>query len=299
MSDPERALEIIHSRFGEHAGYRALHAKGRLYEAEFRATSEAGELTRAAHMSGERVGALVRLSNGAGDPRVPDYEPDVRGMAVSFELPDGSRTDISSQSLPRFPFSGVEPFLEFVRLSRPSLAAAARLPLFALRNPGALWPLAANLPTLRPPPSFAACAFYAIHAFRWTDADGGSRHVRYTWRPTVELPQLSRGEARRLGRDYLFEEMERRLAAGTVRFELELQVAGPGDDPDDPSAVWPAERRRVVAGTLEIREPTDRGDGDVFDPTRVTDGIEASDDPVLAFRPRAYSVSHALRASAE
>jgi catalase len=29
----------------------------------------------------------------------------------------------------------------------------------------------------------------------------------------------------------------------------------------------------------------------VFDPSRVTDGIELSDDPILNFRPRAYSVS--------
>jgi catalase len=34
----------------------------------------------------------------------------------------------------------------------------------------------------------------------------------------------------------------------------------------------------------------------VFDPTRVTDGIELSDDPILRFRPRAYSVSVARRA---
>ena len=34
----------------------------------------------------------------------------------------------------------------------------------------------------------------------------------------------------------------------------------------------------------------------VFDPSRVTDGIECSDDPVLRFRPRAYSESIRRRA---
>jgi catalase len=33
----------------------------------------------------------------------------------------------------------------------------------------------------------------------------------------------------------------------------------------------------------------------VFDPTRVVDGIELSDDPVLRFRPAAYDVSVARR----
>jgi len=35
----------------------------------------------------------------------------------------------------------------------------------------------------------------------------------------------------------------------------------------------------------------------LFDPMRLTDGIEPSDDPVLRFRPRAYSVSVERRTS--
>jgi catalase len=34
----------------------------------------------------------------------------------------------------------------------------------------------------------------------------------------------------------------------------------------------------------------------VFDPTRMTDAIEPSNDPVLQFRPRAYSLSAQPRA---
>ena len=53
------------------------------------------------------------------------------------------------------------------------------------------------------------------------------------------------------------------------------------------------------AGTLEITgletERETGGDVLVFDPTRVTDGIELSDDPVLRFRPQAYSASVARR----
>ena len=46
-------------------------------------------------------------------------------------------------------------------------------------------------------------------------------------------------------------------------------------------------------------DPERERDGDilVFDPTRVTDGIELSDDPILRFRPRAYSVSVARRSA--
>jgi catalase len=56
---------------------------------------------------------------------------------------------------------------------------------------------------------------------------------------------------------------------------------------------------RVRAGVLEITGvETDRetgGDVLVFDPSRVTDGIELSGDPVLRYRPKAYSDSVARR----
>ena len=60
----------------------------------------------------------------------------------------------------------------------------------------------------------------------------------------------------------------------------------------------------VLRGTGQDFEITEletgrERDGDVlvFDPSRVTDGIECSADPVLGFRPRAYSDSVARRTS--
>ncbi len=45
-------------------GNRALHAKGKLYRGTFTATAEAAQLSRAAHLSGSAVPALIRFSNG-------------------------------------------------------------------------------------------------------------------------------------------------------------------------------------------------------------------------------------------
>jgi catalase len=47
--------------------------------------------------------------------------------------------------------------------------------------------------------------------------------------------------------------------------------------------------RLEVTGVAHDREQGD--DVLVFDPTRVTDGIELSDDPILRFRTRAYAES--------
>jgi catalase len=59
---------------------------------------------------------------------------------------------------------------------------------------------------------------------------------------------------------------------------------------------WPDERRIVDAGRLTIDACTGHEcDGLIFDPTRVVDGVECSDDPILLVRSEAYGVSYGRR----
>ena len=78
-------------------------------------------------------------------------------------------------------------------------------------------------------------------------------------------------------------------------FRLLARLAEEGDPLDDPTAAWPDERQTVELGRIALTGPdTTRETGDdvlVFDPTRMTDGIELSDDPILAVRSWAYSAS--------
>jgi catalase len=296
MTTHEEALDIIHSRFGAHDGHRALHAKGIHCVGTFTATPEAAKLTRAAHMSGTPVPVKVRFSNGGGDPTVPDYAPDVRGLAVGFQLPDGTRTDILSQTIPHFPFRDQEGFLDTLRITTPGLRAVLRLPGFLARYPRAARQLPEANRVLGKRISFAAHRYFPFHAVKWVDADGGSRFIRYTWQPTVQESSLSKAEAKQLGRDYLFDGLRERLAEKPVRMNLEVQVAGDGDHPDDPSEEWPDDRQRLVVGTLEVTAvDDDADDGIIFDPMKLTDGIEPSDDPVLHFRSPVYGLSYSRR----
>lgn len=289
-------MELIHARYGAHDGHRALHAKGVLCSATFTATPEASRLTRAGHMQGDPVPTIARFSNGGGDPTIPDYVPDVRGLAVSFRLPDGTATDILAQTLPAFPFKDQEGFFASLAVSKPSLAALVRLPGFALRYPKALAKLPEAQRLMGRRVSFAARTYIPFHAYKWVDADGGERFVRYRWLPTVDEPEFSKDEVKRRGANYLFDELAERLQREPVRMRLELKIAGEADDPDDPSDDWPDDRERVIAGTLEVTAiDADADDGIVFDPMRVVDGIEPSNDPVLRYRPDVYTLSHARR----
>ncbi len=295
MITPERAVDVINAVFGSHHT-RSLHAKGSVCSGTFTATPAAAALTRASHMQGDPVETTVRVSNGSGHPRSKDYQPDVRGLAVKFHLADGSATDISSQTAPRFPVRTPDAFIDFVRAQEQGLSRAWRVPVFLARHPEALPSLRLSLPALKPPASYVTRSYYAIHAYRWVDSEGGERFVRYTWLPEAGSHNLSTSDAKQRGRDYLQEEIAERLADGPARFTLQLQIAGEGDKVDDPTAVWPDSRETVDAGTLELTAVKEVEEPVVFDPARVTDGIELSDDPILNFRPRAYSVSVERRA---
>jgi catalase len=159
--------------------------------------------------------------------------------------------------------------------------------------------LPGSVAALRPLESYARTRYYALHAYRFLAADGGARYVRYTLEPEAGDTRIGPRQARSRGRDYLQDEIRERVARGPIRFTLELQIAAPEDPINDPSAAWPKQRQRVRAGTLEIQAlETERetgGDVLVFDATRVIDGIELSDDPVLRFRHDAYSESVARR----
>jgi catalase len=296
---PGEAVDAANDVFGRHPRHRAFHAKGTLCRGTFTATPTAAELTRAAHMQGEPVPAIVRVSNGSGDPNSPDNVPDVRGLAVKFELPDGSTADIVAQSLPWFAFHDAEGFVEFVRVQRRDPGIAWRFPAYLIRHPQMVNALRVNGPAFRVPESYMNLRYYGVHAFRWVAADGSARFVRYEWVPLDGDRRLGLKEARARGRDFLQQELRERLTRGTARFTLELQIAGPGDPVDDPSKRWPPERERADAGTLEIVEVDEATDQNslVFDPARVSDGIELSNDPVLQFRPQAYSESVSRRLS--
>jgi catalase len=288
MLDPREAIDRLTAVYrGPHPRHRTLHARGTFYEGTFTASAEAGELCRAAVFAGEPVPVVVRWSNGAGSPKLPDRAPDVRGMAVKLRGPTGD-TDLLGQTAPRFPVRTPEDFVSMTEAA----ARPATFPLWVARHPGTLGAFVANVRAgaIKPPFSYAEKSYYPIHAYRWVDGVGTRRWVRYVLRP-IEGPRPSGSFE---GSDRLTQEILARLAEGPVRFGLEVTIAAEDDDPHDATSVWTG-IHRFVAGVVEVTAPIDDpevgGGPVVFDPTRVVDGIELSHDPILRYRPAAYSES--------
>jgi catalase len=291
-------VDAINDLHGAHPGTRAAHAKGTYCRGIFTPAPAAATLTRAAHMRGGAVEALIRFSNGSGDPHAHDGAVDGRGMAVKFELPDGTRTDIVALTLPVFFSRTPEDFLAFTRARRPDPATGqpdmAVFSAFLGEHPEAMPAIQAAL-AARPPASYAQCSYNSIHAFRFVNDAGESSFVRYRWEPEAGEAGLDVEEAKQRSPDYLRDELAERLRSGPVGFRLSVAIAAAGDAVDDPTVAWPAERPRAVLGRLEItriqEDPERDGGVVVFDPTNVIDGIELSGDPILHVRRDAYSES--------
>jgi catalase len=301
----ERLVDSLNQVYGVHPGYRAAHAKGVLCAGRLVAAPAAARLSRAAHLAGGEIRAHVRFSNGSGDPTAPDGARDARGMAVKFYLPDSTTTDIVALSLPGFFARTSEDLLAFNDARRvdpetgqPDLE---RVGAYLAEHPEAM--AAVNAAITHPiPASYATLTYNGLHAYGFVNADGAVRHGRYRLVPDQGEESISDEEAAVRPPDFLRDELAQRLAQGPAVFHVRAQLAD-GDDPvDDPTEQWPEDREVVELARLEVTGlASDRergGDVLVFDPTRVTDGILLTDDPILHARTGAYSVSVARRTAA-
>jgi catalase len=290
MPDPVELVDAIGKAGGSHPGHRAAHAKGVVLSGTFTPTEEARALTRAAQFAGEPVRVTVRFSNGGANPHSNDAGVgDGRGMATKFYLPDGSTTDIVALSIPVFFVRTPDEFLEFTLARAESFEKVGE---FIGSHPATMEAVQQIAPTLVPPRSYATVAYNSIHAFRLVNGDGEGRWVRWRWLPDAGVEWLPEDEREAMNPDFLQKEIFERLP---VRFTLIARIATDGLPTEDPTAAWPEDLETVEMGSVELTGPeTEReqdGDVMVMDPTRVTDGIELSDDPILHIRSHAYSVS--------
>ncbi len=103
--------------------------------------------------------------------------------------------------------------------------------------------------------------------------------------------------------NYLFQDLQQRLAAAPQRWRLLVTLAAPGDPTNDATKAWPADRTTIDAGTLVIESEQAQDSGpcrDInYDPTVLPEGIIISDDPLLPARSAAYADSYLRRTREE
>ena len=294
---PPAAIDRIEAAIPPRPQDRRLHARGAVYDARFVPSGQIDNLTIATHLRNETP-AVIRFSNGGGFD-ADDRSKGVRGMAVKFLADGHAVADLAAANTLTFPARTPEGFVALVELlsklqSGPMgrLQAVPKLLSILVKHPETLRALLGG--AAKPPASFATTRFDGLNTFFLVDADGQRRAFRYRLLPQLGEIALDPQQARTLSQDFLIAELDQRLTQGPVVFTLVLQFAEPGDTTTDPTIAWPEQRSVLPAGQIIVTSRSSNEDHwqqEVFDPTRVTAGVELSDDPILAFRAPAYAVS--------
>jgi catalase len=277
---------------GVHPGFRPAHAKGVLLTGTFTPASDAASLTRAPHLRQASTPVTARFSNFAGIPTVPDNDPQgasPRGFALRFHLAEHVHTDIIGHSTDNFPARTAEGLLEFLNAliaTDPAGPHPNAIEQFLGAHPAAVAFVQAPKPI---PTSFARESFYAVSAFKFTNASGASRYGRYRILPVAGNDYLDDAAAARQSPDFLFDEIKARIAREPVRFRIVVQLAEAGDITDDATIRWPETRPLLALGEFALTAiAPDNAKAQqhiIFDPIPRVDGIDASADPL--FEPRA------------
>ncbi len=298
-------LQAFDDLFGLHPGFRPVHAKGILLSGVFTPSAAVGALTKAPHVSRPSIRVSARFSDFAGVPTVPDYDAEgasPRGIAIRFYLEERVHTDIIAHSVDGFPTRTAEEFLQFLRAihaSSPGAPKPTPIESFLSSRPAALAFVQAPKPV---PTSFAKESFYSVSAYKFTNSAGVSKFGRYRVIPQDGNLYLELSAAAKKGPNFLFEEIKDRIASGTVKMRVVVQVASDGDVVDDSTVHWPDQRPLLEFGTIELNDLVPEGDVAqrqiIFDPIPRVDGIEPSGDPLLDPRASLYLVSgHRRRAA--
>ena len=116
------------------------------------------------------------------------------------------------------------------------------------------------------------------------------------------IEHLDAAAAKAKDANYLFDELNERLAAGPIRFDIHVQVADKGDIVDDATIHWPSDRKLIhfgsIALTAKASDDAQQQKQIIFDPIPRVDGIEPSDDPLLELRAAIYLISGRRRRQA-
>jgi len=296
---PTQLVDAFNRLFGSHAGARANHAKGIVAKGTFVPTSEAASLCKAALFAGPAISAIVRFSDATGRPDIADgaKAANPHGLAIKFHLRDGSESDLVLNSLKFFPVATAEEFRDLlVALADSPKGAPSPTPFetFVASHP--------NVPrasaTASTPASFAEEEYHGINALVLVSKTGARQAVRFLATPE-KIAHLEPADAEKRPPSFLVDELQARLAKSPVTFHLQAQLAKPGDSTKDPSRPWPDSNRVVDLGALTIDAlvpDSAAAEKDLlFLPGQVPDGIEPSDDPMIAARDAAYAVSFARR----
>ena len=305
----EKITHFDHERIPE----RIVHARGSAAHGEFQVYESMSEYTKAAFLQDPAVQTpvYVRFSTVQGPRGSADTVRDVRGFAVKFYTQEGNY-DLVGNNMPVFFIQDAIKFPDFVHAVKPE--APNEMPTGGSAH-DTFWDFVSLVPesahmvlwTMSDraiPRSLRTMEGFGIHTFRFVNAQGHGRFVKFHWRPVLGSYSLLWDEAQKLaGKDPdfhrrdLWEAIER---GDFPEFELGVQIIEEADEHKfdfdllDPTKLIPEELVPVkIVGKMTLNRNPDNFFAETeqvaFHPGHLVPGIDFSNDPLLQGRLFSYT----------
>ncbi|GAC1402263.1 MAG: catalase [Ktedonobacteraceae bacterium] len=304
----EKIMHFDHERIPE----RVVHARGSAAHGYFQVYEPMTEYTKAGFLQDPAVKTpvFVRFSTVAGSRGSADTVRDVRGFATKFYTSEGN-FDLVGNNIPIFFIQDAIKFPDLVHAIKPEpdnempQAATAHDTAwdFFSMQPEATAMVMWMLSDRAIPRSLSMMEGFGIHTFRFVNAQGKARFIKFHWKPLLGTHSLVWDEAQKLAgkdSDWLRRDLWEAIEQGNYpEFEFGVQMLEEQDefkfpfDILDATKIWPEELvpvRRIGKMTLN-RNPDNfftETEQVAFHLGHVVPGIDFTDDPLLQGRLFSY-----------
>jgi catalase len=304
----EKITHFDHERIPE----RIVHARGSGAHGYFQSYKANTKLTRAAPFQeeGKITPVFVRFSTVAGERGSKDTARDVRGFAVKFYTEEGN-WDLVGNNMPVFFIQDAMKFPDLVHAVKPEPHHA--MPQAASAH-DTFWDFVSLMPESTHmlmwlmsdraiPRSYRMMQGFGVHTFRFVNARGQSKFVKFHWTPILGTHALLWDEAVKISGcdpDFHRRDLWEAIEAGAYpEWELGVQVFSEDDaerfsfDVLDSTKLIPEELIPVQPlGRMVLNRNPDNFFAETeqvaFCTAHVIPGIDFSNDPLLAGRIHSY-----------
>ena len=304
----EKITHFDHERIPE----RVVHARGSGAHGYFECYEPLTELTRASIFAeaGKRTPVFVRFSTVAGERGSTDTARDVRGFAVKFYTDEGN-WDLVGNNIPVFFIQDAMKFPDIIHAVKPEQHHA--MPQAASAH-DTFWDFVSLMPETTHmlmwvmsdraiPRSYRMMQGFGVHSFRFVNAAGKSRFVKFHWNPLAGTHSLAWDEAVKISgadsdfhRRDLWEAIELK---NYPEYELGVQVFSEDEaerfsfDVLDATKLIPEELVPVKPiGRMVLNRNPDNFFAETeqvaFCTAHIVPGLDFSNDPLLAGRIHSY-----------
>ncbi|RKG77872.1 catalase [Corallococcus terminator] len=297
---------------------RVVHARGVGAYGSFESYGDFSQLTRASVFSkkGKTTPMFVRFSTVIHPSGSPETLRDPRGFALKFYTDEGN-WDLVGNNLPIFFIRDSIKFPDMVHSLKPSPITNRQDPNrffdFFSHQPESTHMLTQLYSDLGIPANYRQMDGNGVHAFKFVNAKGEVKYVKFNWKSQQGVKGLTVEEATKIGGQdfgHATQDLYTTIQQGKFpSWELSVQVLDPKDldgfafDPLDATKEWPKDKLPPVKlGKFTLNKTPDNffeeTEQSAFSPGVTPPGIEPSEDRLLQGRLFSYADTQRYRIGA-